>query len=214
MLSGAVLSPCSPETISSPKSTNSWRLIKDLNILLAEATSALVEGETMQAAAAKDGTLTREVYYQIIARKTAALFKAAARLGGELSHAPAEHCEALARFGYDLGLAFQIVDDILDLLADSEQLGKTSGLDLAQGKGIGSTYVQHNGSEQVAVAVENADPMTKIKQKILEGSAIDEARAYAELLVQQAINELDVLPDTPARQELVDLAHLIVDRES
>lgn len=188
---------------------------KDLNIILAEATSALVEGETMQAAAAKEGTLTRSIYYQIIARKTAALFKAAAQLGAELSAAPQDQIDALADFGYNLGLAFQITDDILDLMADSEQLGKTSGIDLAQGKGLGSAYGSVNGGsvEGVAVAVDEADPLTKIKQKILEGSAIDEARSYADMLVQQAISQLDALPATPTRDELQALAQLVIDRE-
>jgi geranylgeranyl pyrophosphate synthase len=188
---------------------------KDLNIILAQATSALVEGETMQAAAAKEGTLTRSVYYQIIALKTAALFKAAARLGAELSQAPQEQIEALAEFGYNLGLAFQITDDILDLMADSEQLGKTSGIDLAQGKGLGSAYGEVNGgtAEGIAVAVEETDPLTRIKQKILEGNAIDEARGYATMLVQQAINQLDVLPATPERDALAALAQMVIDRE-
>lgn len=187
---------------------------KDMNITLADATIALVEGETMQAAAAKDGTLTREVYYQIIARKTAALFQSAGNLGATLANASREQAEALGQFGFNIGLAFQIIDDILDLIADSEQLGKTAGLDLAQGKGVSTLYAGANGAtavaEQVAVA---DDPLTAIKQKILEGSAIEEARDYASLLVQQGIGHLHVLPDSPAKRELIELANLIVERD-
>lgn len=187
---------------------------KDLNILLAEATIALVEGETLQAAAAKEGNLTREVYFQIISRKTAALFKAAGQLGAELAGATREQAAALAQFGYNIGLAFQVIDDILDLIADSAQLGKTAGIDLAQGKGVGSVYAASNGgvavAEQVAVA---DDPLTAIKQKILQGNAIEEARAQANMLVHQAIAELDVLPESKAKQELIALARLIVDRD-
>ena len=187
---------------------------QDMNVTLAEATMALVEGETLQAAAAKDGNLSREVYYRIIARKTAALFRAAGQLGAELAGASRDQAEALAQYGFNIGLAFQIIDDILDLIADSAQLGKTAGLDLAQGKGVATAYTHHNGgtvvAEQVAVA---DDPMTAIRQKILEGDAIEEARAYANLLVQQAVSELDALPPSQARVELVDLAHLIVERD-
>jgi octaprenyl-diphosphate synthase len=192
---------------------------KDLNIILSKGTSALVEGETMQAAAAKEGNLTRELYYQIIARKTAALFQAAAQLGGALADAPEDQLEALAQFGYKVGLAFQIVDDILDLLADSEQLGKTAGIDLAQGKGVGTMYAAANGAirngEQVAVAEspDMSDPLTRIKQKILEGNAINEARDFALLLSHQAIDQLDALPDTSARRQLIELAHLVVNRD-
>lgn len=187
---------------------------KDLNIVLAEATIALVEGETLQAAAAKEGNLTREIYYQIIARKTAALFKAAGQLGAELAGATREQAAALGRFGFNIGLAFQMIDDILDLIADSAQLGKTAGIDLAQGKGVGTVYAAGNGgtaiAEQIAVA---DDPLAAIKQKILQGSAIEEARAQAAMLVQQAITELDILPESKAKHELIALARLIIDRD-
>jgi geranylgeranyl pyrophosphate synthase len=187
---------------------------KDLNIVLAEATIALVEGETLQAAAAKEGNLTREVYYQIISRKTAALFKAAGQLGAGLAGATREQATALAQFGFNIGLAFQIIDDILDLIADSAQLGKTAGIDLAQGKGVGTIYASSNGGAAVAEPIVVADdPLAAIKQKILRGSAIEEARAQANMLVHQAITQLDELPESEAKRELVALARLIVDRD-
>jgi octaprenyl-diphosphate synthase len=188
---------------------------QDLNMVLAEATIALVEGETLQAAAAKDGNMSREVYYQIIARKTAALFKAGAHLGGALANATQAQIDALAQYGYNVGLAFQIVDDILDLIADAEQLGKTAGVDLVQGKGVGSLYANGGAKHQVAVAEkpENDDPLASLKQKILEGNAIDEAQMQARLLVQQAVQALDELPDSEAKDGLIDLAHMVVDRE-
>ena len=71
---------------------------KDLNIILADATVALVEGETLQASAVKENNFTREVYYRIIALKTAALFRAAGELGARLADGAAEHVEALAQF--------------------------------------------------------------------------------------------------------------------
>lgn len=187
---------------------------RDLNIILAEATIALVEGETLQAAAAKEGHLNREIYYQIIARKTAALFKAGAQLGGELASATREQIDALGRFGFNIGLAFQIIDDILDLVADSAQLGKTAGIDLMQGKGVGSVYASSNGGQAVAEQVAVADdPLTSIKQKILQGGAIDEARIQAQMLVQQALHELDSLPESQAKNELIALARLIIERD-
>ncbi len=182
---------------------------KDLNILLARGTVALVEGETLQASAAKDGNLTREVYYRIIGLKTAALFQSGAEMGATMAGATPEQIEALAQYGYNVGLAFQIVDDILDLIADSEQLGKTAGIDLAQGKGVGTMYAGAATSEAVAVA----DPLTAIKQKILQGDAINQARAQAKYLVQDAIKYLDVLPDSEAKRELIDTAKMVVERD-
>ncbi len=186
---------------------------QDLNIILADATIALVEGETLQAAAAKEGELSREVYFKIIARKTAALFQAGAMLGGKLANATQAQVDALGQYGYNIGLAFQIIDDILDLIADDEQLGKTAGIDLQQNKGVGSVYAANGGSAEQVAVVDSPDPLTTIKQKILEGDAIDEARLQARMLMKQAINELDVLPESEAKDELIELAHLVVERD-
>jgi geranylgeranyl pyrophosphate synthase len=185
---------------------------KDLNIILAEATVALVEGETLQAAAVKEGSFTREVYYKIIARKTAALFRAAGRLGVRLAGGSDELVERMGQFGYNTGLAFQITDDILDLTADSAQLGKTAGIDLAQGRGLAVAYNNGNG---VAVAedVQAADPMVTIKQKLLQGDVIDEGRIHARHLVEEAIRLLEVLPESAARNGLAELARQIVERD-
>ncbi len=189
---------------------------KDLNITLAEGTVALVEGETLQASAAKEGKLSREVYYQIIALKTAALFKSGAKLGAQLVNAPAEYTEALGEYGFNIGLAFQITDDILDLIADADQLGKTAGIDLAQGKGLGSAYAT-NGSSHAAVAevIEEAptdDLLTTIKRKVLQGDAIEQGQTQARLLVQQAINALEPLPESAAKDELIELAQQVINR--
>src|SRR5450432_1805773 len=101
---------------------------KDLNIVFAEATVALVEGETLQAAAAKSGQLDRETYTRIIAKKTASLFAGATRMGATLAQmntvSNKDQIDGLEQYGFNIGLAFQIVDDILDLVADSQQLGK------------------------------------------------------------------------------------------
>lgn len=183
---------------------------KDLNIILARGTVALVEGETLQASAAKDGNLSREIYYRIIGLKTAALFQSGAEMGATIGGGTPEQIEALSQYAYNIGLAFQIVDDILDLIADSEQLGKTAGIDLAQGKGVGTMYAT-NGSAAVAEAP--VDPLTAIKQKILQGDAIHQARAQARYLVQEAIQYINVLPESEAKRELIEVANLVIDRD-
>ncbi len=190
---------------------------QDLNVILSEATVALVEGETLQAAAVKEGKFTREVYYQIIARKTAALFRAASRLGAKLAGAPDEIVEALGQYGFNVGLSFQIIDDILDLTADTAQLGKTAGIDVAQGRGLGVAYATKNGhGTAVATAtavVDDADPMLTIKQKLLKGDAISEGKMQARQLAEAAIGILDILPASEQRQALIDLARQVVERD-
>lgn len=189
---------------------------KDLNILLAEATVALVEGETLQASAVKENNFTREVYIQIIARKTAALFKASASLGAKLAGAEENLVEALAQYGYNVGLAFQIIDDVLDLTSDTEKLGKTAGIDLAQGRGYAAAHTGNGHSASGVVVIDEApadDPMKAIKQKLLQGDAINEAYTQARGLADMAIASLDPLPDSISKQELIDLAHMIVERK-
>jgi geranylgeranyl pyrophosphate synthase len=187
---------------------------KDLNILLADATVALVEGETLQAAAVKDGNLSRQVYFDIIARKTAALFKSASKMGALLANADEKTAEALGQYGFNVGLAFQIVDDILDLVGDEAKLGKTAGIDLAQGKGYAAVY---NSGSQVAVAESVTDkaknPMDIFKQRLLEGDTLNKAREQATQLVQLANTHLDMIAPSNEREELRELAKLVVERD-
>lgn len=170
-----------------------------MNVLLSDATVALVEGETLQASAVKNNNLTSEVYMQIIGLKTAALFRSAARIGASMANAHDDEIEALASFGYNVGLAFQIVDDILDLVGDEDQVGKTTGLDGQQGKGF--------------AAVADDDIINAVKGKLLNGDRIEKARMQANMLVRSAINELDSVRDTPFKHILVDLANQIVARK-
>lgn len=181
----------------------------DLNVDLAKAATALVEGETLQATAVKNNDFSREVYMRVIALKTAALFRAAGGIGAKLADAGPSEVEALSAFGFNLGLAFQIIDDILDLVADEESLGKTAGIDMQQGRGIAVALDAENGNGSAFPA----DPMNAIKQKMLEGDTVAKAREHAHLLVNNAVECLAILEDTPAKQELVALAQLVVNRD-
>ena len=193
---------------------------QDLNIVFAEATVALVEGETLQAAAAKSGQLDRETYARIIAKKTASLFAAAVKLGGMLAGGSKEQIAALEQYGFNLGLAFQIVDDILDLIADSQKLGKTAGIDVAQGKGIvtalasgGNGVSGGNGSAAAVIDVDAADPMSAFKQKMLTGNYIAEGRENAKNLAALAAMSLATLPPSSALVELQALTQQVVERD-
>lgn len=175
----------------------------ELNIDLSAAATALVEGETLQAQAVKNNEFTRENYARIIALKTAALFQAAGAIGAKLANASEEVTEALSQYAYNLGLAFQIVDDILDIVGDESTLGKTAGIDIAQGRGIASVEDTENG----------ADPMESIKRKLLSGNRLEEAQQQAEVLAQLAVSTLDVLPESDAKDALVALADSIIHRD-
>jgi geranylgeranyl pyrophosphate synthase len=188
---------------------------KDLNIIFAEMTAALVEGETLQAAAAKAGKLDRETYARIIAKKTASLFAGAAKMGATLGGGTPDQIAALEQYGFNLGLAFQIADDILDLIADSEKLGKTAGIDIAQGKGFAMAMAANGDASGKGVAVleMEADPAAAFKRKLLAGNYIEEGRAQARNLAALATMSLAILPESTAKAEMADLARQAVDRD-
>lgn len=182
---------------------------QDLNIDLATAARGLVEGETLQASAVKNKTFTREAYMEIIAKKTAALFRAASTIGAKLAGAGQVEISVLAEFGYNIGLAFQIVDDILDLVEDESKLGKTSGVDVTQGRGVAVALNDVNGNGSAATA----DPIDEIRRKMMEGDTIIKAREQAAWLVESAIASLAILDDSPAKAALIGLARQVVERD-
>jgi octaprenyl-diphosphate synthase len=102
--------------------------------ILARASRVIAEGEVLQLTRAHDLDLSQDVYLEIIKAKTAELFAAAAEAGAVSAGASPERCRALRKFGQDLGLAFQLVDDALDYSGDSETLGKNPGDDFREGK--------------------------------------------------------------------------------
>ena len=102
--------------------------------ILARASRVIAEGEVLQLTRAHDLNLAQEVYLEIIRCKTAELFAAAAEAGAVSAGASAERCKALRRFGQDLGMSFQLVDDALDYSGASGALGKNPGDDFREGK--------------------------------------------------------------------------------
>jgi octaprenyl-diphosphate synthase len=102
--------------------------------ILSNAAAVIAEGEVMQLAAAKNTATTEDEYLAIINAKTAALFLAAAEVGGAIQNRPAAELAALRSYGRNLGLAFQLVDDALDYSGESSRLGKSVGDDFREGK--------------------------------------------------------------------------------
>lgn len=176
----------------------------ELNVTLAAAARALVEGETLQASAVKNNNFTREIYMRIIALKTAALFQAAGEMGVVLAGGSEAQRVAMGQYAFNVGLAFQIVDDVLDIVGDEQKLGKTAGIDVEQGRGFASIQ---------DTAAPAADPMDSIKRKMLQGSYLQEAQAQSQMLVDLAIQSLDALPDSVYKQELIELAQLTIQRD-
>src|SRR5690606_18062800 len=110
--------------------------VGDMKVMgvLAEATNTIAGGEVLQLMGSHDPEVDEARYLEVIRRKTAKLFEAAARLGGVLAGAPEAVERGLADYGAHVGTAFQVVDDVLDYSGDAETIGKSLGDDLAEGK--------------------------------------------------------------------------------
>jgi geranylgeranyl pyrophosphate synthase len=192
----------------------------EFNIVMANACSRLVEGETLQAAAAKAGTIDRETYKSIISLKTASLFEASARMGAQLATGDAELIENLATYAYNLGLTFQIIDDILDIIGDPEEMGKPVGTDLIHGRGVmavnnGPVLVDGDGSSPAIAEVFAQEPVDPIKQMmsgLRESGAVEIAQLQADEMGRRAKAALENVPPSEARAELYALVDLVLER--
>lgn len=183
----------------------------EFNVIMANACVKLVEGETLQAEAAKNGTINQDIYKTIISRKTASLFEAASRMGALVAGAEEIIVEALADYGYNLGLAFQIVDDVLDIIGDPQTLGKPIGSDIVQGAGA---FVAQNGKKTSHRSLTpETDPIKDMLAQLRDSGAVDVALAQARVWASRSRKSLSLVPYSLAREELDNLVQIVVERE-
>lgn len=194
---------------------NSMRVME----ILSEATNIIAEGEVMQLLNVHNADLDEEGYLEVIRYKTAKLFEAASQLGAVLCARSAEQEDAMARYGMHLGTAFQLVDDVLDYSASSEELGKNIGDDLSEGKPtLPLIYtINHGTAEQAALvreAVEQGgvDKIEEIRQAIESVGAIAYTARSAREEADRAIEALSIIEDSPYKEALIALADYSVQR--
>ena len=187
--------------------------------VLAEATNVIAEGEVLQLLNCHDADVTVDGYLQVIRRKTAKLFEAAARLGGILANAEPKLEQALADFGMHLGTAFQIIDDVLDYSADEAETGKHLGDDLAEGKPTLPLIhvMQHGSAEQTARmrrAIESGgrEDFDAVLEAIQATGAMDAARRHARAEADLAVAALHLLPASIFKDALLELSDFAVAR--
>jgi octaprenyl-diphosphate synthase len=159
-----------------------------LNLRLGEVTNTLCEGELVQLSRRHDLALDENTYFEIVRRKTAVLVGASCELGAKLSGASADEVARMRAFGEQLGVAFQIQDDLLDLLGDEATVGKSILRDLEKGK-LTLPMIMHiastKGAERTAAldAIERRDP-TALRAALERSGSIQGARARAILIVE------------------------------
>lgn len=184
--------------------------------LLAKASSIMADGEVMQLQNSNDIALTQEKYLEIIFGKTAVLFSAACEVGALINNRPDHEIKALREFGANLGVIFQIVDDMLDYNSKEEVLGKDLGNDFFEGKvtlPIIFTYQKADESDKKLIKDlfeknfmtpnKNQDDFQKILALIEKYKGLEAAKNMALQQQELAIKNLEVFPDSQAKQDLI-----------
>jgi octaprenyl-diphosphate synthase len=188
--------------------------------ILADATNTIAEGEVLQLLNCNDPDTTEARYLEVIHNKTAKLFESAAQLGAVLTGQSIEIEQALARYGMHLGCAFQLIDDVLDYTASSDEMGKNIGDDLAEGKPtLPLIHAMRVGTDQqvalIRKAIENGglDDIDQVMAAVNATKAIDYTANAAQQEAKLASESLAVLPDSPYKQALQYLAEFSINRK-
>jgi octaprenyl-diphosphate synthase len=187
--------------------------------ILADATNRIAEGEVLQLLNVHDPSVTEQRYMQVVERKTATLFEAAARIGAVLSGVDAETEDKCARYGASLGRAFQIIDDVLDYSGHVDELGKQLGDDLREGKAtlplihaLGSSKGGDRKLIEDAVRDGGGD-FVAIAQLVQASGSLRYARSRAEHEAEVAHAAVAGLAQSPYRRSLIDLIDFAIARD-
>jgi octaprenyl-diphosphate synthase len=194
----------------------------DIVRLLCDVTLRMIEGELYQLTKNGDADLTEEEHFEIIRRKTAYLFGGSAQIGGMLGNVSAEQQEALREYAFNLGIAFQIVDDLLDFTGDAAALGKPIGADLREGKmtlplihllrhrhAVGERIVR----EIIATRTTTEAQWHELLQILSDHRSIDYAFRRAEEFAERARKPLNAFPPSAERDALLALPDYVVARD-
>jgi octaprenyl-diphosphate synthase len=187
--------------------------------LIARTTNQVCAGELLQIDNRNNIELDEQTYLKIITLKTAVLCAACCTLGATFAGADEKYVKALETYGLSLGIAFQIQDDILDIVGDVGTVGKTLGIDIEKGKMtlpmihfLRSAPVEHRALLRSLLASRDVDKVDRIRNLILPSQSIQYAHDRARELVDRARSAIDVLPDTEAKRVLDGMAEFVVSR--
>ena len=194
--------------------------VGDMQIMsvIADATNLISEGEVQQMANAGNASIDKATYDEVIYRKTAKLFESAARVGAILATVDSE---SMAAYGKHLGMAFQIVDDVLDYQGVSESIGKNIGDDLGEGKmTLPLIYARDNTDARerdlicASISNKSAADFAVILDIVQRSDGLVYSQKQAEYHAEQAKQALSALPDSVFKSALCDLADFSVSRIS
>jgi octaprenyl-diphosphate synthase len=189
--------------------------------LMANATNTIAEGEVLQLTKAGNPDTSEQDYFQVINDKTAVLFAAASAGGAILANADKDTVAQYYQYGINLGLAFQLIDDVLDYEGDAEAMGKNVGDDLAEGKcTLPLIYAMKNANPQQSALIKQSvtnksgEQINAIIDIVRESGAITHTRQLAKELSAKATASLDSINDSAYKQALLKLADLAINRNT
>ncbi|MHC5157254.1 MAG: polyprenyl synthetase family protein, partial [Planctomycetota bacterium] len=182
--------------------------------ILCQTAQALCVGELKQNLLKGSWSLTEQDYFQIIEAKTAGLFRCSCQLGAMAAGASKEQTKTLSEFGFQYGLAFQIADDLRDILSTEKQEGKTLGTDLLEKKLTLPVihWINHN-QEQKPALVEQITGCTnalELTKQMRQSGSVDYAKKAAKTCSDKAIHLLDTFETVPARDALIALVDSVI----
>ena len=197
--------------------------IGNLRILqiVSKATERLSEGELFQMMNIGNTDLSEASYFQVIADKTAVLMEAACRGGAILGNLDPEKEEALASFGFSLGMAFQVTDDVIDYRSDKETMGKTPGKDITEGKlTLPLILALKNASESERAWIRSvidsrqisSDDLMRLRDFLETSGGISEALAISRKYLEDAVHKISIFPDSEEKRALIKLSDRILHR--
>lgn len=197
---------------------------RSLSILdiLTRLTRKMTEGEIIQLSTTGNSEITREEYFDILQRKTAFLFSGCCEIGAILGAAEPVQQKAMRDYGMNLGIAFQLADDVLDLTGDDKVLGKPAGADLLEGKLTLPLIILREKMPSMRSAFERimnrgtykAGEREQISEEMVRSGALDEARDLANSYANAARKSLEILPKTEYLQALGEIPEYVVHRGS
>jgi len=207
-------------SMSSAIEARSWRMME----IFAEVTTRMIEGELIQNHVQFQIGTTRKDYFDIQERKTALLFSGCTETGAVLAQRPLSDCEALRRYGLEVGRAFQLVDDLLDYTATSEELGKPAFSDLREGKLTLPMLTLLDRAPEVRAMVERiwaageTEPISQVDEAALKAllthhDALSETRALAQAASRAAVEALQGIEGDPGiKKLLMEVPEVLLER--
>ncbi len=186
--------------------------------MFAKTLTEISGGQLRETFSAYGWRQNRESYYEQIYSKTASLFAAATGTGAVLSDAPEEAVSALTSYGKNLGMAFQVIDDILDFIGDEGELGKPVGSDLLQGTLTLPVILlmeqrpQDNIQQGLAEKPGDQEEVARVIEMVRNSSILEECYRIAGGFSSQACRDLEALPENASRGSLIDLADYVIER--